>query len=156
MKLIKFETRGDPIVLIPTKHTKVSSNLWYSIEFLSWTQNIAISAFNNSHLEPGIARCIPFNNNTNNLAVHPPWMTGTTVTKSPSCKSCSSAFKTEESTPFMTIRKSLRITLASELEAALLTNETISFIDAGCFSYFKEEQPIIFLQFPRKFMVIKR
>jgi len=82
-------------------------------------------------------------------------MTGTTVTKSPSCKSCSSAFKTEESTPFITIRKSLRITLASELEAALLTNETISFIDAGCFSYFKEEQPIIFLQFPRKFMVIK-
>ena len=109
-----------------------------------------------NHLEPGIARCIPFNYNTNNLEVHPPWMTGTTVTKSPSCKSCSSAFKTEESTPFMTIRKSLRITLASELEAALLTNETISFIDAGCFLYFKEEQPIIFLQFPRKFMVIKR
>lgn len=79
-------------------------------------------------------------------------MTGTTVTKSPSCKSCSSAFKTEESIPFITIRKSFR---ASELEAALLINETISFIDAGCFSYFKEEQPIIFLQFPRKFMVIK-
>src|SRR5688572_29130589 len=137
MKLIKFETRGDPIVLIPTKHTKVSSNLWYSIEFLSWTQNIAISAFNDYPPRTGRCPLHTIYNNTNNLAVHPPWMTGTTVTKSPSCKSCSSAFKTEESTPFTTIRKSWRITLASELEAALLTNETISFIDAGCFSYFK-------------------
>jgi hypothetical protein len=86
------------------------------------------------------------------LIVHryPPWMTGTIVTKSPSCKIGSSEFKTDESTPLITIKKLSCLSSTSAPNASLFTKEIISFIDAGYFSYTKEEHPVSFLKFPRK------
>lgn len=80
---------------------------------------------------------------------------GTTVTISPSCTRDSLASKMDESTPFTTTKILSGLKSVPFADADLSRYETISFMDVGCFSYAKEEHPIIFLQLPSSRISIK-
>jgi hypothetical protein len=80
---------------------------------------------------------------------------GTTVTISPSCTRDSLASKMDESMPFTTTKILCGLKAVPCSDADLSRNETISFMDVGCFSYVKEEHPIIFLQLPSSRISIK-
>jgi hypothetical protein len=86
---------------------------------------------------------------------YPPWIMGTTVTISPSCTRDSLASKMDESMPFTTTKILCGLKAVPCSDADLSRNETISFMDVGCFSYVKEEHPIIFLQLPSSWISIK-
>jgi hypothetical protein len=78
-----------------------------------------------------------------------------TVTMSPSLTKDSLASKRDESTPFTTIKKLSLLKTISYPDTDPSKNETISFIEAGCFLYFKEEHPIAFLYIPSNLISIK-
>jgi hypothetical protein len=78
-----------------------------------------------------------------------------TVTMSPSPTKGSLASKREESTPFTTIKKLSLLKTVLYPNKDPSKNETISFIETGCFLYFKEEHPIAFLYLPRNLICIK-
>ena len=78
-----------------------------------------------------------------------------TVTMSPSPTKVSLASKRDESTPFTTIKKLSLLKTVLNPDKDPSKNETISFIEAGCFLYFKEEHPITFLYLPSNLICIK-
>ena len=78
-----------------------------------------------------------------------------TVTISPSLTKDSLASKRDESTPFTTIKKLSLLKKVLYPDTDPSKYETISFIEAGCFLYFKEEHPIAFLYLPSNLISIK-
>ena len=78
-----------------------------------------------------------------------------TVTMSPSLTKDSLVSKRDESTPFTTIKKLSLLKTVLNPDKDPSKNETISFIEAGCFLYFKEEHPIAFLYLPSNLIRIK-